>query len=133
MDWPSDWHEQLNLTMKCLDIVKQFGTSEMKSYVEEETSAIMQFFYYIDFDYYKAEDDYYGNEVYELIKDYENNFENITLYEYIQMLAEIAFIESSPAPIKYILSKHNLLINQLRLPLVPLSSPFKQLIDNIIE
>ena len=74
---------------------------------------------------------YYGNEVYELIKDYENNFENITLYEYIQMLAEIAFIESSPAPIKYILSKHNLLINQLRLPLVPLSSPFKQLIDNI--
>ena len=76
---------------------------------------------------------YYGNEVYELIKDYENNFENITLYEYIQMLAEIAFIESSPAPIKYILSKHNLLINQLRLPLVPLSSPFKQLIDNIIE
>ena len=38
---------------------------------------------------------YYGNEVYELIKDYENNFENITLYEYIQMLAEIAFIESA--------------------------------------
>ena len=50
-----------------------------------------------------------------------------------EILFEIAFIESSPAPIKYILSKHNLLINQLRLPLVPLSSPFKQLIDNIIE
>ena len=76
---------------------------------------------------------YYGNEVYELINDYENGFENITLYEYIQMLAEITFIESSPAPIKYILFKHNLLLNNLRLPLVPLSSPFKQLIDNILD
>lgn len=76
---------------------------------------------------------YYGNEVYELINDYYNNFENVTLYEYIQMIAEIVFIESSPAPIKYILYKHNLLLNQLRLPLVPLSSPFKQLIDNILD
>ena len=76
---------------------------------------------------------YYGNEVYELIKDYKNGFENITLYEYIQMLSEIAFIESSPSPIKYILYKHNLILNQLRLPLVPLSSPFKQLIDNILD
>ena len=76
---------------------------------------------------------YYGNEVYELIKDFEEGFENMTLYEYIQMLAEIAFIESSPAPIKYIMSKHGLLLNQLRLPLVSVSSPFKQLIDNILE
>lgn len=76
---------------------------------------------------------YYGNEVYELIKDFKSGFENITLYEYIQMIAEIAFIESSPAPIKYILYKHNLILNQLRLPLVPLSSPFKQLIDNILD
>lgn len=76
---------------------------------------------------------YYGNEVYELINDYENGFENMTLYEYIQMLAEITFIESSPAPIKYILFKHNLILNNLRLPLVPLSSPFKQLIDNILD
>ena len=73
------------------------------------------------------------DEVYELINDYENGFENITLYEYIQMLSEITFIESSPAPIKYILFKHNLLSNNLRLPLVPLSSPFKQLIDNILD
>ena len=43
---------------------------------------------------------YYGNEVYELVKDYQEGFENMTLYEYIQMIAEIAFIESSPAPIK---------------------------------
>ena len=76
---------------------------------------------------------FYGNEVYELINDYENGFENITLYEYIQMLAEIVFIESSPSPIKYIMYKHNLLLNNLRLPLVPLSSPFKQLIDNILD
>lgn len=76
---------------------------------------------------------YYGNEVYELIKDFETGFENITLYEYIQMLAEIAFIESSPSAIKYILYKHGLILNQLRLPLVPLSSPFKQLIDNILD
>ena len=76
---------------------------------------------------------YYGNEVYELINDYENGFENITLYEYIQMIAEITFIESSPAPIKYILFKHNIISNNLRLPLVPLSSPFKQLIDNILD
>ena len=76
---------------------------------------------------------YYGNEVYELIKDYFDGFENMTLYEYIQMLAEIAFIEPSPSPIKYIMSKHGLLLNQLRLPLVSVSSPFKQLIDNILE
>jgi hypothetical protein len=76
---------------------------------------------------------FYGNEVYELIKDFFDGFENMTLYEYIQMLAELAFIEPSPAPIKYIMSKHNLLLNQLRLPLVSVSSPFKQLIDNILE
>ena len=76
---------------------------------------------------------YYGNEVFELIKDYEDGFENISLYEYIQMIAELAFIESSPSPIKYIMSKHNLILNQLRLPLVSVSSPFKQLIDNILE
>lgn len=76
---------------------------------------------------------FYGNEVYELINDYLNGFENITLYEYIQMLAEITFIESSPAPIKYILYKHGLILNNLRLPLVSLSSPFKQLIDNILD
>ena len=74
---------------------------------------------------------YFGNDVYELVKDFKNGFENSTLYEYIQMIAEIAFIESSPSPIKYILHKNNLILNQLRLPLVPLSSPFKQLIDNI--
>lgn len=74
---------------------------------------------------------YFGNEVFELINDYENGFENLTLYEYIQMLADIIFIESSPAPIKYILYKNNIILNNLRLPLVPLSSPFKQLIDNI--
>ena len=49
------------------------------------------------------------------------------------MLAELAFIESSPAPIKYIMSKNDLILNQLRLPLVSVSSPFKQLIDNILE
>lgn len=76
---------------------------------------------------------YYGNEVYELINDFMSDFENMTLYEYIQMIAEIAFIESSPAPIKYILYKHNLILNHLRLPLVCLSSPFKQLIDNILD
>lgn len=76
---------------------------------------------------------YYGNEIYELIQDYQSGFENMTLYEYTQMIAEIAFIESSPAPIKYILFKHNLILNNLRLPLVPLSSPFKQLIDNILD
>ncbi len=76
---------------------------------------------------------YYGNEVYELIQDFHNGFENMTLYEYTQMIAEIAFIESSPAPIKYILYKHGLILNHLRLPLVPLSSPFKQLIDNILD
>lgn len=77
---------------------------------------------------------FYGNEVYELINDYlEHGFENISLYEYIQTLAELIFIESSPAPIKYILFKHKLILNQLRLPLVPLSSPFKQLIDNILD
>ena len=69
--------------------------------------------------------------MFELINDYENGFENLTLYEYIQMLADIVFIESSPAPIKYILYKNNIILNNLRLPLVPLSSPFKQLIDNI--
>ena len=77
---------------------------------------------------------FYSNEVYELINDYlEHGFENISLYEYIQTLAELIFIESSPAPIKYILFKHKLILNQLRLPLVPLSSPFKQLIDNILD
>lgn len=76
---------------------------------------------------------YFGNEVYELINDYENGFENLTLYEYIQMISDIIFIESSPSPIKYILYKNNLILNNLRLPLVPLSSPFKQLIDNILE
>lgn len=76
----------------------------------------------------------YGNEVYELIDDYFNhNFENISLYEYLQTLAELIFIESSPAPIKYILYKHKLILNQLRLPLVPISTPFKQLIDNILD
>lgn len=77
---------------------------------------------------------FYGNEVYELISDYiDNNFENLSLYEYIQTLAELIFIESSPSPMKYILAKHKLILNQLRLPLVPISSPFKQLIDNILD
>lgn len=76
---------------------------------------------------------YYGNEVYELINDFENGFDNLTLYEYLQMISEIVFIESSPSPIKYILYKNNLILNYLRLPLVPLSSPFKQLIDNVLN
>lgn len=76
---------------------------------------------------------YYGNEVYELINDFENGFDNLTLYEYLQMISEIVFIESSPSPIKYILYKNNIILNYLRLPLVPLSSPFKQLIDNVLN
>ena len=76
---------------------------------------------------------YFGNEVFELIKDFENGFENMTLYEYLQMISDLCFIESSPSPIKYILFKNNIISNNLRLPLVSLSSPFKQLIDNILE
>ena len=55
------------------------------------------------------------------------------LDDYIKMIAKYCFIESSPSPVKYLLSKQGLIQNVLRLPLVPLSQENQEILDLLLE
>lgn len=51
IDWPNNWYDQLNLTAKLIDAVNRFGSSGCRDYLMNETSALMQHYYLLDFDY----------------------------------------------------------------------------------
>ncbi|MBT5662626.1 MAG: 4-hydroxy-tetrahydrodipicolinate synthase, partial [Alphaproteobacteria bacterium] len=43
------------------------------------------------------------------------------------------FVETSPAPVKYVLSKMGLIEDELRLPLVSIRQETKDLLDKVIS
>lgn len=53
--------------------------------------------------------------------------------DYLKTLSKYAFLEPSPAPIKYMLYKMGIIQNKLRLPLVPISSGLEKQLDTIVE
>lgn len=55
------------------------------------------------------------------------------LDDYIKLIAKYCFIEPSPAPVKYLLSKKGLMHNILRLPMVPLSQDGMNLLDQLLD
>lgn len=52
---------------------------------------------------------------------------------YLKLLAKYLFKETSPAPIKYVLSKLGYIDNKLRLPLVNVSPTLEKQLDTIVE
>ncbi|MFV0395452.1 MAG: 4-hydroxy-tetrahydrodipicolinate synthase [Coprobacillaceae bacterium] len=52
---------------------------------------------------------------------------------YLKILSKYLFMESSPAPTKYVLSKMGYIKNKLRLPLVPVSKSLEKQLDSIVE
>lgn len=69
---------------------------------------------------------------YKLIKDIcdsENDFKD----DYLKLLSKYIFIESSPAPLKYILFKLGYINNKLRLPLVNITKEHEKILDSIVE
>jgi 4-hydroxy-tetrahydrodipicolinate synthase len=64
----------------------------------------------------------------------QNNFEGFSvLRDTLTPLHELMFAESSPAPVKYALSKLGLISNELRAPLSPISLELQERIDVIIR
>ncbi len=57
------------------------------------------------------------------------NNEDLKLIDALKQFATYCFIDSSPAPIKYMLSKKGLCENVLRLPLCPVSLEIQHLLD----
>lgn len=55
------------------------------------------------------------------------------LDDFIKMMSKYCFIEASPAPTKYLLSKMGLIENVLRLPLVSLSQENRRILDLLWE
>lgn len=55
------------------------------------------------------------------------------LDDFIKMIAKYGFIEASPAPVKYLLSKMGLIENYLRLPLLPVSRQNEEILDLLLE
>lgn len=52
---------------------------------------------------------------------------------YLKILSKYLFMETSPAPIKYVLSKLGYIDNKLRLPLVSVSPTLEKQLDTIVE
>ncbi len=62
------------------------------------------------------------------------NFEEAKkLNDSLMPLHKAIFIETSPSPVKYILSKMNLINYEIRLPLVKIRNDTKETIDNVIK
>jgi len=63
----------------------------------------------------------------------ENYEEAKKLNDSLMPLHKAIFIETSPSPVKYILSKMNLINYEIRLPLVKIRNNSKEIIDNVIK
>lgn len=72
-----------------------------------------------------------GPEVLRLLNDFKTGQNLEPLDDYIKMIAKYCFMEASPAPTKYLLSRLGLIENVLRLPLVPVSEETAACLDQI--
>lgn len=72
-----------------------------------------------------------GPEVKQLLNEFKSGQNLEPLDDYIKMFAKYCFMESSPAPTKYLLSRLGLIENVLRLPLAPVSKKTAQCLDQI--
>lgn len=70
-----------------------------------------------------------GHLILPQIRQWMNEPWNTELYHHIQKTAELLFCESSPIPLKYVLSQRKEIEPYLRLPLVELSSENKKRLD----
>jgi len=63
-----------------------------------------------------------------------NDFKEASVFhnKYLQMMIDL-FIETNPAPIKYVMHKMGFCENVLRLPLQPVSDKHKKILDSSIE
>jgi 4-hydroxy-tetrahydrodipicolinate synthase len=71
-----------------------------------------------------------------MVDQFKNNniLEAQTIFYNIQKIIKLAFIESNPVPIKYLLTRTNSLLNEkVRLPLVELSIESKIIINNYLD
>lgn len=64
-----------------------------------------------------------------LIEDYEDNFTNPILIDYLNFIGNLITFETNPIPIKYLLSINGYKSMNLRLPLVNLSMDGKRNLD----
>lgn len=74
----------------------------------------------------------FGNDVKELIEDFNKGIENEKLSEYLNLITDLAFIETNPGPIKYILTKKGFDFKRLRLPLVEIDRTNAEKIDAVL-
>ena len=64
----------------------------------------------------------------------EGNFdEALKIHKKLEPMHNALFIETSPAPVKYVLSKMGLIEDELRLPLVSIRQETKDLLDKVIS
>ena len=61
--------------------------------------------------------------------DFDEAFE---IHQKLQPINNALFLETSPAPVKYVMSKMGLINDELRLPLVNIKQETKDLLDKII-
>jgi len=63
----------------------------------------------------------------------EGNFgDALKIHKKIEPIHNALFLETSPAPVKYVLSKMGLIKDELRLPLVNLRQETKEILDKVI-
>lgn len=74
----------------------------------------------------------FGNDVKELIEDFNIGIENEKLSEYLNIISDLAFIETNPGPIKYILTKKGFDFKKLRLPLAKIDPMSAKKIDAVL-
>jgi dihydrodipicolinate synthase/N-acetylneuraminate lyase len=53
--------------------------------------------------------------------------------ELMAPLNRLMFVESNPIPVKYALARMHLIVNELRLPLVPLNQPHEDAVQAEVE
>lgn len=71
----------------------------------------------------------YAKDYLTLIDDFENNFKNELLLDYLNLVGELISYETNPIPIKYLLSKNGYKSMNLRLPLVKLTLEGEKALD----
>jgi len=64
----------------------------------------------------------------------EGNFdEALKIHKKLEPMHNALFVETSPAPVKYVLSKMGLIEDELRLPLVNIRQETKDVLDKVIS
>ena len=59
--------------------------------------------------------------------------EALKIHKKLEPMHNALFIETSPSPVKYVLSKMGLIEDELRLPLVSIRQETKEILDKIIS